>query len=50
LKGYYLLRASLGDLYLKLGQAEKDREYLARTAGMTTSRTEINFLNGNMEP
>jgi RNA polymerase sigma-70 factor (ECF subfamily) len=50
LKGYYLLYASLGDLYLKLGQTGKGREYLARAAGMTTSRTEIDFLNGKMEP
>lgn len=49
LKGYYLLHASLGDLYLKLGQAEKGRQYLARAAGMTTSRTEIQFLKGKME-
>jgi RNA polymerase sigma factor (sigma-70 family) len=50
LKNYYLLHATLGDLYLKSGQPEKGREYLARAAGMTTSKTEINFLKEKMGP
>ena len=50
LKGYYLLHATLGDLYQKLGQAGKAREYLTRAAGMTTSKTEIHFLMEKMGP
>lgn len=48
LKNYYLLHATLGDLYLKLGQMETGREYLSRAARMTTSKTEITFLMEKM--
>ncbi|MEO6097575.1 MAG: sigma-70 family RNA polymerase sigma factor [Fibrobacteria bacterium] len=49
LENYYLLHATLGDHYLQIGETDIAREYLSRAAGMTTSKTEIDFLKGKME-
>jgi predicted RNA polymerase sigma factor len=45
LKGYYLLHATLGELYSRTGEKDLAREHFSTAMGLTTSKAERNFLN-----
>ncbi len=44
LKNYYLLYATLGELYLQNGERTEARKYFSQAQQMTASKTEMNFL------
>jgi RNA polymerase sigma-70 factor (ECF subfamily) len=48
LKGYYLLHATLGELYSQLGELARAREHFLAAIGLTSSKTEIAFLQGKL--
>jgi RNA polymerase sigma factor (sigma-70 family) len=48
LKGYYLLHATLGELYSQVGETGKAREHYLAAIGMTSSKTEVSFLKGKL--
>ncbi len=48
LKGYYLLHATLGELYSQVGETEKARAHFQAAIGLTSSKTEVKFLRGKL--
>ena len=45
LQGYYLLQATLGELYARTGEMGLAREHFSTAIGLTTSKTELAFLH-----
>ncbi|MDB5047764.1 MAG: polymerase sigma-70 factor, subfamily [Fibrobacteres bacterium] len=48
LKGYYLLHATLGELYSQVGETGKAKEHFLAAIGMTSSKAEVSFLRGKL--
>jgi RNA polymerase sigma factor (sigma-70 family) len=49
LKGYYLLHATLGELYERLGNPAAARECRLAASALTRSKAELAFLRGKLE-
>lgn len=49
LKGYYLLHATLGELYARIGEKALARDHFSTALGLTASKAEIQFLKGKLE-
>ncbi|HKP95014.1 MAG TPA: sigma-70 family RNA polymerase sigma factor [Fibrobacteria bacterium] len=48
LKGYYLLHATLGELYSRTGEKGLAREHFSAALGLTASKAELDFLKGKL--
>jgi predicted RNA polymerase sigma factor len=49
LKRYYLLHATLGELYARTGEKALARRHFSTALGLTHSKAEIRFLEGKLE-
>jgi RNA polymerase sigma factor (sigma-70 family) len=49
LETYYLFHATLGELHRQVGDAERARGHFSMAIGLTTSKTEVNFLKEKLE-